>query len=209
MLSPATFYEHPRHDGLFRTSSASTRYLPDWKFVRYIKLYDEDLVLYGLTVFCSFSGGITGLGTHFASREPGHQNKTYWTGRQDGYPIHFRLKPEESIMSMWVCWRADGLYVTPFIAVGDTWHSSVLLLRIFLNFCFFAISFAVYLPSDPFSSCKLRPGQPITDLICVYLDTNKRTEKLCFRAPRLLVNPGGEASSRRAEPRNNTRNLLL
>lgn len=171
VLVPETFYKHPRYDDeeLSSSPSTSTGYLPDWNFVRYIKLYDddEDLVLCGLTMFCATNGGIVGLGTHFAaSQESGRQKtKSYWTGIEyEGCPIQLRLRPTENITSIWVYSQGDDIFEIPFIAVSDYVRHSP--------------SLPDLLPRS------FHANYDSAVLISFYIDTNKRRKILHFRAIR-------------------------
>ncbi|KAK2804699.1 hypothetical protein FQN50_006539 [Emmonsiellopsis sp. PD_5] len=76
VLTAETYYANPR-DPVRETLA--------WTPVRHLPLHSAQSVLYGITLFCSPAGGITGMGAHFRSDRHSNERKVHWTGRQTGW----------------------------------------------------------------------------------------------------------------------------
>lgn len=77
--------------------------------------------LYGLTVCCSASGGIIGLGAHLRRHSGDSDQSSYsiWQGRSNGCNLHIRLKPNERIAAIWVLSCKASFFEYPYLGVSD------------------------------------------------------------------------------------------
>jgi hypothetical protein len=106
------YYQHPLSYSLRHQIQG----FPDWQLVQYLPLVEDGYSLYGITVFCTSSGGMSGIGGHFRSNTS-YEKKNHWIGNQRGSPIHFRLGATEYITSVWIRYAEKIQYFGPFLTV--------------------------------------------------------------------------------------------
>ena len=111
VVSPGAYYQIQTSHGL----RISIPGFPGWRLMKYISLTLDNHILYGLTMFCTDEGGISGIGSHFKANNLSEERKALWTGSQIGCPIHFRMKDTERITSLGFCQRDH--YSSLFILV--------------------------------------------------------------------------------------------
>src|SRR5437762_6550433 len=78
-LTFETYYEHS-----LDYTSYEVQGFQGWQLMRYLSLFEEGSVLYGLTIFCTQLGGIAGMGAHFGLVRSSDETRTRWTGNQMG-----------------------------------------------------------------------------------------------------------------------------
>lgn len=114
-LSAETYFENPMHPKPHHKILG----FHDWRLMRYLPLEKEGCILYGITMFCTKIGGVSGIGAHFKlSRSAGSETRTHWTGHQLGCPIYFQVEAIEYISSVWVRYVRDSLLENPFLVVS-------------------------------------------------------------------------------------------
>lgn len=116
------FYQAP----VFTSRTLAIDGFPGWLLIRYLPLALENYVLYGLTISCTGSGRISGMGAHFTGRYPGDEPKSLWTGCQTGCALHFRMKNGERIVSVGICRhrKMSVAYLLPTVTVWSLLHGS-------------------------------------------------------------------------------------
>ena len=97
-------------------SRAHVHGFPGWRLMTYLPLVEEGYYLYGLTAFCSLSGGITGFKAYFRGNQSRKDLLSHSVGWCQGCRIHFRMMSTERITS--VCIRRGRLTISnPYLLV--------------------------------------------------------------------------------------------
>ena len=112
VIRPDAYYERALTD----SSKISIQGFPGWQLMQYLPLVEDRCILYGITVFCTDGGGISGIESHFRLNSTDRPISRS-IGNKKGCPINFHLSPTEHITSVWI--RYCKLpFVGPFLMVS-------------------------------------------------------------------------------------------
>jgi hypothetical protein len=87
----------------------------------YLPFVEDAYQMYGLTTFCSPSGGITGFKAHFRDIESAKELLLYSVGLCQGCLTHFRMRNKERISGIWIR-RPEFRVIDSYLPVFSTNH---------------------------------------------------------------------------------------